>query len=508
MRRREFIKRGVAAGGIALSGAGFAGRAFANRHGHPHEGSLDFLDRNTYSKDMTVHTVLEEGLRGQNAIQMYANGKQRFFFTNGDVIDITDPLHPTVINEGGWQGARPNLAYNRKLGKWILITGRGAPSTSATEDKPGGKYTYPEKIEQARNFKGLRGTMIYDASDPMNIRLLSKWSADQGDPERELQTGEGVTRSYYDGGKYAYLDAGPDNSFTRMENQYRYYGRCLQIIDVEDPAKPKFVSNWWVKGQRDGEDEAYRKWRGSGDKVSWTSSNGYCYVPKRVEDGGKYAYSTWGAFGFLIHDVSDPAHPKLVGQFRNVYKPGSIDFYNCNLSWLDQGIAIAHGETLEPDCAAPLHVPWILDVRDPAHPKPLSQLPLPTPPAGAPYDDFCQKRGRYGTRNSSRLKAPGRVDRNFLAISFFNAGLQCYDFSNPREPRIVAYFIPPQGGALDRWNSYNRSVQNVFIEWDRRLIWVGTDSGLYLLSSPHLGKPVLEPMAVTEWTLPQLGAPA
>ncbi len=54
---------------------------------------------------------------------------------------------------------------------------------------------------------------------------------------------------------------------------------------------------------------------------------------------------------------------------------------------------------------------------------------------------------------------------------------------------------------MDDYASYHRPVQNVYVEWDRRLIWVGTDTGLYVLSSPHLGDPVLEPLRVTEWTV-------
>jgi hypothetical protein len=39
------------------------------------------------------------------------------------------------------------------------------------------------------------------------------------------------------------------------------------------------------------------------------------------------------------------------------------------------------------------------------------------------------------------------------------------------------------------------------VEWDRNLMWVGTGTGLYLVSSPALGKPVLEPAPVQQWSL-------
>jgi hypothetical protein len=44
----------------------------------------------------------------------------------------------------------------------------------------------------------------------------------------------------------------------------------------------------------------------------------------------------------------------------------------------------------------------------------------------------------------------------------------------------------------------------VFVEWDRNLMWVGTGTGIYLVTSPLLGKPVLQPTRVSEWSIPGL----
>jgi hypothetical protein len=100
--------------------------------------------------------------------------------------------------------------------------------------------------------------------------------------------------------------------------------------------------------------------------------------------------------------------------------------------------------------------------------------------------------------------APGKPHPNFSCYSYFTAGAQCFDLSDPTRPERTAFFIPPQGGDLEVWNSYNRTVDIVFVEWDRKLIWVGSDTGLYLVSTPELGKPVLGPMEVDEWSLPGL----
>ena len=119
------------------------------------------------------------------------------------------------------------------------MTGAGIAGTFSTPKAPRGKYDDPSMIQQNINQKGLRGVRFYDASDPAKLVPLSQWSCDQGDPKREVQTGSGTHRSYYDGGQYAYLDTAPDNSFTRMESSVRYYCNCVQIIDVSDPAQPE-----------------------------------------------------------------------------------------------------------------------------------------------------------------------------------------------------------------------------------------------------------------------------
>ena len=64
--------------------------------------------------------------------------------------------------------------------------------------------------------------------------------------------------------------------------------------------------------------------------------------------------------------------------------------------------------------------------------------------------------------------------------------------------------MPPQAGEIDDPETYERSADSVFIEWDRRLIWLASSSGLHLLSTPALGAPILEPLPVAAWSLPGL----
>jgi hypothetical protein len=500
--RRDFMKLG-AAGGLAL-----AGPADANRHPHVRPTALPYLDRNMYRKNTDVLALFDPGEERGSKMQMMTVGERRYLFNRRDVLDVTDPVKPVVVNKHAYASGQIQLAFNRKVGKWILMTGHGSMGTFSTPKWPHGKYDNPDLIKRNLEQKGLRGVRFYDASDPTKLVLMSEWSCDQGDPKREVQTGSGVHRSYYDGGQYAYLDSAPDNSFTNLEAWFRYYTNGVQIIDVSNPAQPKFVANWWIPGQRKEEDEAYRKWPEYGDKTSFTGLHGPMYVPKRVEDGGKYGYSGFGSFGMFIHDLSDIRKPRVVGRFNPPKKIGAIPFHTIDIARLDRGFIIANPEVLNPDCNEDYQPTYVVDVRDPANPREIAQLPVPVTPSDAPYKDFCDKRGRFGPHNPPHMKAPGRPDPNFTAYSFFNAGLQLYDIRDPRKPQNSGYFIPPQPGSLDDYLSYPRDTDAVFIEWDRKLMWVGTGSGLYLVTSPLLGKPVLQAMAVKEWSLPGLNAGA
>lgn len=498
---RRTLFHGAAAGAVGLAAST---RAFANRTPHPHEGSLDYLDPKTYVKNVKVHAHVTGLSYNGSKMQMMAKGNRRYLFTGGDVIDITDASKPRMLNKGGFIGRQIQLAYNKNVKKWLLMTGGAPPPTSTLPEAPHGKYDAPWMIDATRHAPGLRGVRMYDATNPEKITLLSKWSCDQGDPDREIQTGGGTHRNYFDGGRYAFLDAAPDESFMHMESPVRYYTNCLQIIDLADPMKPKFVSNWWFPGQRAGEEKAYHLWREYGDHSSFTSSHGGFYTPKRIENGGRYCYCSYGSFGITIHDVSDPKNPKLVGRWRPRYLPGGIPFHTCDVSWLNRGFVIGNSETLNPDCFEPFHANYVVDVRDVKHPKPIAMFGEWKPPPEAPYDDFCDKRGRFGTHNPPHLKAPGKRHPTFIGYSAFNAGFQFMNFADPEHPRMDGWFIPPSGGDLSKFNSYNRIGDNIFVEWDRRLIWASSDSGLFLLSHKSLGDPVLKPTPVSTWTLDRL----
>src|SRR5437773_310568 len=168
LKRSTLVRVSVA----ALALAALSGGAFANQHPHPHKGSLDYLDRNSYAKNMRVLGVFQLGEERGHKLQMMAIGSRRFILQNGDVIDISDPRAPKLVKHAAFRGSQLQVAFNRKLGKWILITGASSPITSTTATAPNGKYDEPSPIERTKQGQGLRGIRSWDATDPRSIALL------------------------------------------------------------------------------------------------------------------------------------------------------------------------------------------------------------------------------------------------------------------------------------------------------------------------------------------------
>src|SRR6516165_3095502 len=250
--RRDFL-RTAAGAGLALASSPWS--ALADHHGHPSPNSISYLDRRLYIRNMEILAHFMPGQSRHGKMQIMSVGDRRYIFQQGDVIDVSDVRKPALFNKGGFEGYQVQLAYNKNLQKWILMTGAQTPITDSTPEAPMGKYDDPHLDDKRKNYKGLRGARFYDASNPSKIVKLSEFSTGA--------TGQGTHRNYYDGGKYAYLDTAPDETFTHQPSYFRALVNGNMIVDVSDPANVKQVSMWWVPGSRKGEEAEYNKWIGS-----------------------------------------------------------------------------------------------------------------------------------------------------------------------------------------------------------------------------------------------------
>ncbi len=464
-------------------------------------GSLTYLDQKQYIHNMEIiaHLPGSSISGGEPLMAMWARGKQRLLPAGGGFVDVSDAKKPAVMNKGVTRGPG-TVTYNTKLKKWIMMCTAAQPLTGAVPEFPHGQYD-KELRDQVLAFKGLRGIRTYDITDPTKPNLLQEFNTGE--------KGNGTHHNFYDGGQYAYLDCGWDDQL-RLENHQRPYSNALMIVDMSDPANVKEVSRWWVPGQKLGEEEEYKKYVFAGDHTSWTGNHGAITVPKRVEDGGTVGYGGFGAFGFYVMDLSDIKHPKPYGHTQYEFNAfGTIPFHTCYPLISDaahprlQNIVVALHEAIEADCREVYHTPYVLDVKDPRNPKIIGFFPRPAAPPDAPYTDFCFARGRFGSHNTQCWLAPGTSNPAIIAISWFNAGLRVFDLSSPAAPKEVAWFVPPRDGDINKYETWWRgTTENVFVEFDRNLIWIGTHEGTYCLSSPALGKPVTEPTKIQKWSIP------
>jgi hypothetical protein len=513
MNRRDLLK-----GALAAAGAGIAGAIGLDAQKDPLTkggggtvpfrtplGALDYIDKKQYIHNMEIHAFLP-GVRfsaGEPLMNMWAKGTRRLLPSGAGWLDITDPRKPELVKISGQGRVGGCIAYNTRLKKWLMVTSAGQPNTTANPEHPYGQWD-PEYRKQQMAYTGLRGIRTWDITDPAAPKLLNEFSTGK--------TGSGTHMNFYDGGKYAYLDAGFSDQL-RMENAQRANSNALMIVDLTDPSDVKEVSRWHYPGQLLSEEEEYKKFIFAGDRSSWPCSHGGPTVPKRVEDGGTVGYGGFGHFGMMVFDFSDIKNPKLYGQVRWDYETmGGIPYHTCypvlagNNRKL-QGLVLGNPETVLPDCREPFKFAQVIDVKDPRNPKIVGLFPRPQAPKDAPYSDFCLARGRFGTHNVMSWVAPGTSRPEFVAYACFNAGFRCYDISEPTQPKETAWFVGPRDSSVDDFDAYFRDgSESVFVEWDRNLIWATNHVGSFCLSTPALGKPVLEPRKIANWTVPHCNA--
>jgi hypothetical protein len=206
-----------------------------------------------------------------------------------------------------------------------------------------------------------------------------------------------------------------------------FSGDIYVIIDIIDPTHPVEAGRWWVFGQKEGETE---------EPPAAVPVHGPPYVVDNL------VYLPYGAAGLVILDISDVANPVQVGQLD--FTPPFIGFIGAHsvLPLPERDIAIVNSEAIAEDCNEPLNHASIVDIADPANPVLLSIFPVPVPPPGSPYANFCEKGGRFGPHNLNQHFHSPFVERrtDIVYLTYFNAGLRIYDTSDPRLPREVGYF--------------------------------------------------------------------
>jgi hypothetical protein len=470
---------------------------------HPFAESLTYLDQNQYLKNTSVEAyypfVVSTGHSWQATFDMNGHRYMYHYYRSGyKVYDTTNVRDVKIIAEKKFdftQGDHPFgpfvARYNKRLGKMLAIQCYETPRFGVLDNK----YTQPDKVTLIRDLPILRGFRIFELTSPTEWSVLSETTLDPyHSASHRPQQGSGcLDVPVYFGDKYLFVAGAPDDSFALQEYRSYLYSAAQIAYDVSNPMHPVHLSTWWVPGQRLGEEAEYRKNPRFGNKTSWMGARMPLFIPRSVEDGGKYGYAAMGGLGFFIVDISNPAEMKTVGRLDMPPAYAGTEGDNIDITKVEAtGIVYYSGYPLNEDCYEPYKEIYAIDVKDPANPKILTTLPRPRPPKQASFTDYCQRRGSFGPKRTGYfIQQPGVPSPRYLPYAFYSAGMQMFDVRDPARPVIAAYFVPKMVDAKINL-AYGNPVHGVYIEWDRHLIWVMSNHGIYVISSPLLGKPVLD----------------
>ncbi|MCR8644034.1 copper amine oxidase N-terminal domain-containing protein [Paenibacillus sp. N1-5-1-14] len=480
-----------------------------NEGPQPFNGSLPYLDQNQYLKNTKVEAfypyVAGYGHSWQTSFDLDGRRYLYDYETNQyNLFDITDPLNAKHITTKWFdtkvehQFGPLNVKYNKTLDKNLAVQCYEVPRYGKITNK----YLNPKEVDTIREWKMLRGFRIYEVNGPnwTDWKVLSETPLDSStyDPSKPQQGSGCQDIPVYSGDQYLFVAGAPNDSYANTEYKTYLYSGAQIAYDISDPTKPKQLDIWSVPGQIKGEEADYNKNPRAGNKTSWMGSRMPLFIPKTVEEGGKYGYAAMGGFGFYVVDITDPANMKTVSHIDMPMSYTGTEGDNIDVSKVETtGMVYYSGYPLSEDCHEPYKEIYAIDVRDPKNPKIATTLERPTPPKDAPFTDYCQRRGSFGPKRTGYAEVqPGTPSQKYMPYSFYNAGMQMFDLTTPDKPTIAAYFVPKMAGELtdDEGNKYfndqSDPVHGIFVEWDRNLIWVFSGHGMYVVSSPLLGEPV------------------
>lgn len=349
------------------------------------------------------------------------------------IVDVTDPTTPRYL-------------------RWI--SGPANTWTIQVQVAAGTMVTALEKIDHGWGERPdepfEEGLIVWDLSDPEQPTPLGRF----------VTGGNGTHRNFYAGGPLVHLASLPDG----------FQGHIYQVVDLSNPARPVEVGRWWLPGQ----------WVGGGEEGVAEGTG--LHAPYVV---GDRAYLAYGAAGLVILEISDPARPLLVARLPLAPPFNPVIAAHTAMPLPARQLLAMNSEAIEEDCDEPLGFAGLVDIRNEDRPRLISMFPIPEPPRQKPYRNFCHHGGRFGPHNLHQGQGnPALLQRDDVVfLTYFNAGLRIYDISDPRLPREVAYFLPPdpvrRRGVLPR--SLAAQSEDVLVDSRGYIYLTDKNHGLYVL---------------------------
>ncbi len=346
----------------------------------------------------------------------WASGNNRFCPERPDngvaVINVSNPANPrrvaTLQNPDG-TSAEDVVVYTAPYGP---LAGRDI-AAAGIQWCGGGRHD-PDAI---------RGLMLWDVTDPTDPVELGFY--DSGCCTRGVHEFEVASQAGDLGGRtFAYTTV-PAGSYPDPANENGLRDAAgkgdFRMIDITNPENPFEVSTWKV--QQAG---------GPFASQGCDPDGNYGHGAEPSEDGKLVFLSYWDS-GYIRLDVSDPAHPRYIG--RAAF-PANADG-DAHSSQYDEGRSLLFSADEDfckvsgPSIERGFGYMRVWDFTNPSAPRQIGSYR--TPRSLGPDD---QAAGDYVIHNNFLLGTT-------LYTSWYTDGVRVIDVRDPRNPREVAYFVPP-----------------------------------------------------------------
>jgi hypothetical protein len=435
--RRQYLR---SAAGLAALAATPLVRSQAGGAAIPPQGIGNRIRHVSYS---------DQGGRPDGVQVMYSPRTRHLFvghmFSDGlTVLDASDPrnLKPVQFFTAG-TGTR---THQMQTHEGIMLLANGA-NIVAMQSYDGLRGYFENNLADSlsRRSRFRSGVSIHDISRPGQMREIAFLEI----------AGLGVNRIAWQGGRYAYVSA-------HFEG---FTDHILCVVDLRDLTRPEIVSRWWLPGMN----------RAAGETP--TNPQGKRYALHHMLPAGNIGLGAWRDGGLTVHDLSDPAHPRLVSRVN--WSPPFPGGTHTPLPLPGRKLAVVADEANAQKCAKGTFHTFIVDLRAPESPVPIATLPTPRD------RDWCASPGTFGPHNLHENRPDSFRSEETIFSTYNNAGVRVFDLRDQFAPKEIAFWVPPMPARLID------PRPNIALDAKTADLWVGTD-GLMFVSDWNAGLHVLE----------------
>jgi len=323
-------------------------------------------------------------------------------FSNGvTILDANDPRRLKTV--GFFTGGDFTRTHHLQTSGDLLLLANGANIVAMQSYDNLRGYFENNLADSITNRKKFRsGLSIHDISRSSEMREIAFLE----------MPGFGINRLWWPGGRYAYVSAHFDG----------FTDHILCIVDVSNVTKPEIVSRWWLPGMN----------RAAGETS--TVPAGRRVALHHMITSGNRGYAAWRDGGLTIHDIGDAAKPKLLGQIN--WSPPFPGGTHTALPLPGRNLLMVADEANAEKCAKGTFCTFVVDVRTPENPVPISTLPTPKD------RDFCAA-GTFGPHNLHENRPGSFRSEETIFATYNNAGVRVFDIRDAFAPKEIAYWVPP-----------------------------------------------------------------